>query len=173
MRRIPTLLVVGGLTLCPSLARGQVQWPLELQLGALTSSTKRSASLDDEITGRLSSSVKGIEGRISPIGGGAGIGGRILTGTYGADKFKLREGRIFLGENWLTLEGAYGERSIFGTDSTVLFTRVGIRSTISIGGTGASVRLDGSKYLQGDFSSGKSGKQQPDGWEGEIDIFYK
>jgi hypothetical protein len=166
-----SLLVIAGSF--PSVAEAQTDWPVEFQIGGITGNAKRNISLSDSVTDRLSSSTNGIEAYVAPRAGGAAIGGRILTGSFGADKFKLREGRVFLGTNVFSLEGAYGERSLWGTDSTVLFIRAGLRSTIPIGGTGVSVRLTGSKYLRGDFSHGRSGNSAaPDGWEGESDLFY-
>jgi hypothetical protein len=150
----------------------QIEYPLDLRIGAITGGTKRDVSLNDVVTDRLNSSVKGVEGYIGAKGGGVGIGGRILNGTYGTDDFTQREGRIYFGENWFRVEGGYGERSLIGTDSTVLFSRAGVKSIVQIGGMGVSISVSGSKIFQGDFSHSKSKSEKPDGWEGESDIFY-
>jgi hypothetical protein len=151
----------------------QVEYPVELRAGVMTGATRRDISLNDAVTDRLDASVKGIEAYLGPKSGGVGIGGRILSGTYGSDDFTQREARLFVGENWFQVEGAYGERSLIGTDSTILFTRAGARSTVQIGGTGVSISVSGAKTFQGDFSHSRSDKtRRPDGWEGESDIYY-
>jgi hypothetical protein len=150
----------------------QLVYPVNFQVGVSTASAKRNVSLNDAVSDRIDASIKGIEGFISPRQGGVGIGGRILSGSYQGEDFTLREGRLFVGQNWFRVELGYGERSLHGTDSTALFTRAGARSIVVIGGTGASISFSGSKYLQGDFSHSKNATEKPDGWEGETGIYY-
>jgi hypothetical protein len=134
------------------------------------------------VVDRTSSSLKGIEAEITALGGGPGIGGRILDGTIGGAKMSLKEGRVFVGEDVFRIEGAFGQRSLYGTDSLFLFTRAGARSTIRVGGSGFAVMLSGSKYFKGDFQNKKTAttttagstatSTDPDGWEGETGFSY-
>ena len=154
-------------------AAAQVEYPVDLRIGGITGGTRRDVSVNNEVTDRLDASVKGFEAYLGAKGGGVGLGGRILNGTYGTDDFTQREARLFVGENWFRLEGAYGERSLVGTDSTVLFIRAGARSIVQVGGTGVSISISGAKTFQGDFSHSRSdGSRKPDGWEGESSVFY-
>jgi hypothetical protein len=156
-----------------STMRAQITYPVDFRVTATTASTKRNVSLDNAVTDRLNATVKGFEVFLGPRAGGGGIGGRILSGSFADKDFTLKEGQLFIGESWFRVEGAYGQRSMFGTDSTVLFSRVGARSIIQIGGTGVSISLAGSKYLVGDFSHSRTGTTpKPDGWEGETGLFY-
>ena len=158
-------------------AAGQIPTSVEFKVGVQTASTKRNVSLSDEVVDRTSSSLKGIEAELAPIHGGPGIGGRILNGSFGDATMTLKEGKFFLGEDIFRVEGAYGQRSMFGTDSLVLFTRVGAKSIIRIGGSGIALLMSGSKYLKGDFTVKKNGDTTPappnaDGWEGETGVAY-
>ncbi|HEX6575950.1 MAG TPA: hypothetical protein VF042_13360, partial [Gemmatimonadaceae bacterium] len=166
-----TCLALAGISAAK--ANAQVEYPVDLRIGGITGSTRRDVSINDEVTDRLDASVKGIEAYIGAKGGGMGIGGRIMNGTYGTVDFTQREARLFVGENWFRLEGAYGERSLSGTDSTVLFIRAGARSIVQIGGTGVSISISGAKTFQGDFSHSRSETtRKPDGWEGESSVMY-
>ncbi len=163
-------------------AISQVPTSVEFRVGVHTASTKRNVSVSDGVVDRTSSSLKGIEADITALGGGPGIGGRILDGTFGGAKMSLKEGRVFVGADYFRIEGAFGQRSLYGTDSLFLFTRGGARSTIRIGGSGVAVMLSGSKYFKGDFQNKKSAttttagstsiSTDPDGWEGETGLSY-
>jgi hypothetical protein len=156
----------------------QVPTSVEFKVGVETASTKRNVSLSDAIVDRASSSIRGLEAELTPLSGGPGIGGRILDGTFGDATMSFKEGKFFLGEDVFRVEGGYGQRSMFGTDSLILFSRVGARSTIRIGGSGVAVTMSGSKYFKGDFTSKKNETSttttptDADGWEGETGVSY-
>jgi hypothetical protein len=167
------IVALGSLSAAPT-ARSQNTYPLDFHVGLFTAATKRNSSIDDIVTDRSSTSVKGIEAFLAPPNGAGGFAMRILDGTYGNGKLKLREGRIFLGENGLRVEGAYGQRSILGSvDTLVRFARAGLRSVTRIGGSGFSLNVSGSKYFSGDLSNKKSdATDKLNGWEGETAIAY-
>lgn len=130
-----------------------------------------SQSLGDELGARESFSLRSFDISLAAAAGEAGIGGRLAEGKPGTGEFKHREARVFLGQNWFRVEAAYGDRTTYSGDSTALFSRVGIRSTVPIGGTGLSLGVTGSKYFRGNFT-GDSAKADPSGWEGETSIYY-
>lgn len=159
----------------PGVAVGQVTYPVELRVGVHTDNTKRNTALSDVVTGRGSASIQAFEGMISASNGGAGIGGRIMNGTFD-DDFSLKEAFIMVGEQYFHVEGGYGQRSLFGTDTAVNFIRAGAQSLVQIGGSGVALGFSGSKYFSSKFDIGNSKKDtssvKPDGWEGETDIYY-
>lgn len=157
--------------LVPGIARGQA--PVEFRIGVHSDNTKRNTSLGDAVTGRGSASVQTFEALLFSGDGGAGIGGRVMRGTF-VDDFTLKEGIVVLGAAVFQVEGAYGQRSLSGTDSLVTFGRAGARSVIQIGGSGVSLGFAGSKYFPRtfDFANSKDSTGKPDGWEGETDIYY-
>ena len=152
---------------------GQISYPVDFRAGVFTGGTKRNVAVDNSVTERLDASVKGFEVMLSGAQGTAGLGGRYMDGTFGTEKLTIREGRVFVGESWFRVEGAYGDRSIFGIDSTVTFIRAGARSIVRIGGSGISLSASGSKYFAGDFWKKKPVESsKTDGWEAETAIFY-
>lgn len=162
-----------GLVLIAPQLQGQITYPVNFRAGVFAGGTKRNVSLDNSVTGRLDASLKGFEAMISPAREAVGIGGRVMDGSFGGQKFSLKEGRIFVGESWFHVEAAYGERSVYGTDSTAVFSKAGLRSIVQIGGSGFSLSASGSKYFQGDFSKKNAGSDdKPAGWEGETSLFY-
>lgn len=170
----PNYLVVGLLLLSTASAlRSQTTYPLDFHIGIQTATTKRAGSVDDIVSARTSASVKGIEAFLAPPNGGGGFAGRVLEGSFPDGKLKLKEGMIFLGEDGIRVEAAYGQRSIFGKDSLASFTRVGLRSIIRIGGSGFSLNFSGSKYFTGDFTKNKTdAAARAGGWEGETGLFF-
>jgi len=170
---VPVLAVCVIMFAAASAVEAQIAYPVDFRASVLTSGTKRNVSLDNTVTGRLDAAVTGFEASVSPASGGGGIGGRILQGNFGADSFLMREARVFIGDKAFFIEGAYGERSLLGSDSTALFSRAGIRSTIPIGGSGVWLSVSGAKYFQGDFSKKDAASpEKADGWEGETAILY-
>lgn len=159
-------------TLVAERGNGQAGGPARFRLGVNTASTKRNTSLADVITGQSSAAVQGFEAIISTSREEGGLSARLLSGSYDDSDFSLREARVFVGGTWLQAEGAYGQRSLSGTDSLVLFARGGLRSLVQIGGSGVSLSVAGSKYFDGNFSSEKPTGNEVEGWEGETNIFY-
>ena len=160
------------LTVFAANANAQIEYPVNFRIGVQTAGTKRDVSVDSVVGQRSSASVRGVEMFLAPAVGGVGIGGRLLDGNYAGEKYSLKEGRLFLGESWFRIEVAYGERSLQGSDSTYLFTKAGAGSVVQIGGVGVTLSIRGSKYLKGNFTKNNSVTPDPDGWEGETDIFY-
>jgi hypothetical protein len=156
----------------PSPLAGQIVYPVNFQFEVQTAGGRRNSTVNDEAIDELKASIKGIEAYLSPRTSGVGIGGRWLSGNFGDEKFEIREGRLLLGENWFRIEAGYGERSILGTDSSALFTRLGFNSIVQVGGAGIALKVSGSMYLRGDFSGSKSERSDPSGWEGETGIYY-
>jgi hypothetical protein len=171
MIKLMTLIGIAAFTVTPRL-QSQIVYPVNFRFELQTAGGHRNASIDDIASGQLKTSIKGIEAYLSPRTSGVGIGGRWLSGDFGDDEFKIKEGRLLLGENWFRIEAGYGERSLIGTDSTARFTRVGIQSIVQIGGVGVSLKVSGSIYLRGDFSGSKPKPDDPSGWEGETGIYY-
>jgi hypothetical protein len=159
------------LTLVTSSASAQVTYPVDFRIGVQSSSARLSQSLDDVLGTRESFSLRSFDISLAAAAGEAGIGGRLAEGKPGVGQFKHREARIFLGQHWFRVEAAYGDRSVYSGDSTALYSRAGIRSTVPIGGTGLSLGVAGSKYFRGNFT-GDSAKVDPSGWEGETNIYY-
>lgn len=158
----------------PGMVESQISYPVDLRVGVHTASTKRNTSLGNVVSDETTASMKGLEATISSPGGGAGIGGRVLQGTFD-DDVSVKEGFVQVGIPDFSLTGTFGQRSVWGTDSAVNYVRVGARSIIRIGGSGVSLLFSGSKYLPPKFditSDKESTDPEPDGWEGETGIFY-
>lgn len=174
-RTVLGLLATAGLS---SMLQGQATFPVDFRIGAHTASTKRNISLSDAVTGHATATVRGFDAILASPDGGAGIGARLLQGTYEDGDFSLQEGMLLAGQRSFHVEAGYGRRSLFGTDSTVTFARAGARSTVQIGGSGVSLDVQGSAYFPGDFTKQKSptpGSKDLStllGWEGETNIFY-
>lgn len=160
------------LMLVPSGLRSQDSFPIDVRIGVHTASTKRNTSLANEITARSSGTVTGLEATVEAAGGGVGIAGRLLSGSYENGDLSSKEVRGFIGGEWFRIEGAYGQRSAFGTDSMFNVVKAGARLMIPVGGSGVLLALGGSKYFPGDFSEKRSDLTETDGWEGETALFY-
>lgn len=173
-RFIALSIVTAAITSVPASAQGGSA--LGLRIGIQSENTKRNSSLSDVVTPGTSASLQAIEGVLSPADGGAGIGGRLIQGTMDGRDFLLREGRLFVGPLYFHVEGAYGERSVSGTDSMATFARAGLKSIVQIGGSGVAVILSGSKYFEPRFTKKKTtdgiSEPVPDGWEAETSLYY-
>ena len=150
----------------------QDPYPVDLRIGVQTASTKRNTSLSDAVTARMSATVTGFEATLSGDDGAVGIGGRLLRGSYENGDYSLKEVRGFIGGSWFQIQGAYGQRSLFGTDSMFTFAKPGARLVIPIGGSGVSLTMSGAKYFPADFGGKKTELTKTDGWEGETGLFY-
>lgn len=177
--RRQVVLFLFGAASSVSVLKGQTNYPVDFQIGAQSIDTKLNTSLSDAITGRASASIRGFDAILATPGHEAGIGARSLQGTFENEDFSLQEAMIFVGQRSFNVEGGYGRRSLFDTDSTVTFARAGVRSVVQIGGSGVSLGFRGSAYFPGDFKQqestpGSGGKVSLYllGWEGDTNIFY-
>lgn len=176
--RLQLSLLLLAAAVAPKLANAQATFPVDFKIGVHTASTKRNTSLSDVIDSRATASVRGVDAILSSPDGEAGIGGRLLQATYPDGDFTLQEVMLFVGQQSFHLEGGYGKRSLFATDSTETFARAGAKAMIDIGGSGVALDARGSAYFPGDFKKQKAttaGGKDPSsilGWEGETNIYY-
>lgn len=175
-RRLLVLGVALALTQVPlASAAAQGEGRLELRAGGMTVLSHRAAMFEGSV-GTGSGTMAGVE--LLARRRYVGLQARLFGGTFAADSGSEASGRISVGDvrliagpRFLSAELGYGRRAFsgaFGSRSWPV-TRVGLRSSLTIGGSGLSTELSVTYSLA---LGGGDGTGQAKGREAETRLIY-
>lgn len=150
----------------PATARGQA----EVRVTALSSPSVRNG-----VVGTAAQQFTGTGGTVEVLAR-FGFGG-LHVRSYGADLDRglgvaNLDARVLLGPQWLSLEAGQTRRALVGelASSQYTLTRVGMRSTFSLGGSGLRGMI-GAWTLRG--ATLPTGVREASGLEGETALLYR